>query len=846
MSIADAVSPDQGPSPSAGYRPPAGTYDEMIARDGDLRSHWHGPMQALDALGGVELARRQERIRGLLQDNGVTYNVYDDPRNSQRPWAVDPIPLVMDGQEWHGLEEGLAQRARLWEALVADLYGRRSVLLRGLLPPELVLADPRFLRPCHGFDPPGGRWLHLYGADLARGPDGRFLVLRDRVQSLAGVGYALENRILLARALPNLYRDAPLRRLASFLEAERQALARLAFRNREQPRMVLLTPGPRNESYFEHAYLANYLSLTLVEGEDLVARDGRIWLKTLGGLQQVDVILRRVGDVWCDPLELRADSLLGVPGLLQAARGGGVAVANALGVGLVENAALMAYLPALCRHLLGEELRLPSVATWWCGGAVERAHVLDRLGELLIWETDGPRSQEPWVGSHLVADARAALARRIEATPERFVAQEPVVPSTAPFLEGEALVPRPVVMRGFAVAQDDDFRVMPGGLARVSVGSDHARLSVQRGGVSKDLWVTAPVPERHVSLLRQGMGPGVVTRDGDDLPSRVADNLYWMGRYGERLDGHLRLLREAMGRFLERIQGGGNGEDCLEDLLTVLELPSAEASTAGERLMELRGILLGMFTEEGRVGSLPHTFSGVLRTGRAVRDHLGDDSWRVLNGLHLRMRSLPPRLTTSRALELINGNLTQLTALFGLINDTMPHHHGWRFLDVGRQLERVQSTLALLELAFVTAVHPGVSLWEVVLSTTDNLTAYRRRYRSELHPTAILDLLLFDEGNPRSVGYQLLRLQTQIAQLPKSGGTPYRGREERLIQTAVCALQLADIATLASLHREEGAGQALAELLASLQGPMEELSEALVHTHFSHAEVPRQLVSIWP
>lgn len=827
------------------YPVPESGYDEMWAAPGVLRPHWRELVRFLEETGGEELERRHTEVQRLLQADGVTYNTYGDPHGAPRRWLVDTVPLMMTGEEWSVLAAGLEQRSRLLNALLADLYDRRMALRQGWLPPELVYAFPGFLHPCYQALPAGSRWLIFHGVDLARGPDGAFRIYGDRTQSPSGAGYTLENRIILARALPMLYRDAPLRRLASFLEAERATLARLARHNPENPHVVLLTPGPNSPVYFEHAYLANYLSLSLVEGEDLAVRDGRVWLKTLGGLRPVDVILRLVADAYCDPLELRGDSLLGVPGLLQATRGGHVALANALGSALVENPGLAPFLPLLCRQLLGEDLKLPSLSTWWCGDPSGCEHVLANLEELVVRSI--LPDQPCWQGSRLDAAARAQLADRIRAAPHLYVGQESLPLSTAPVLEEGRLRPRPVMLRGFTVAENDGYRVMPGGLARVSSGLDTLQAAVQQGGISKDWWVLAPTPQKHVSLLRQSYGPIFVTRDGSDLPSRVADNLYWLGRYSERLDGTARLLREALGRLLEWEQDNTD-ERCLDDLLDALDIPAPPvAESPRARFFTLRQALLGLMVNADHPDGLQVILAGMLRTGRAVRNHLGDDSWRLLNRLQQHIQEPPPGLGARQARELLEEILTMLAGFCGLNNETLPHHQGWLFLDIGRHLERVLRTLDLFHLAFITARNPGVPLWEVVLAITDNLTAYRRRYRSALHPTAIIDLLLFDEDNPRAVGYQLRRLQRHIGRLHQASSSPYRSAEERLILEATATLQLADIDALADLCPDSTHANAeLSRLLDALRRPLLELSDALTHSHFSHAEVPRQLIAMKP
>ncbi|MFO0928455.1 MAG: circularly permuted type 2 ATP-grasp protein [Gemmataceae bacterium] len=432
-----------------------------------------------------------------------------------------------------------------------DLYGPQQTLAEGLLPADLVYGNPAFLRPVHGIPLPLGHYLHLYAANVCRDAAGYFWVLGDRSQCPSGAGYALENRIVLSRMLPESYRDCRVQRLAPFFNTLRDTLRALAPRRTDAPHIVLLTPGPYNETYFEHAYLARYLGYPLVEGGDLTVRDNRVFLKVLDGLKPVDVIFRRLDDDYCDPLELRHDSFLGVPGLVQAVRTGTVAVANALGSGLLETPALLAFLPALCRRLLNEELRLPSVATWWCGQPRECEYVITHLDELVVKPALSGLRMEPVFGNRLSREARAELIDRIRARPRAFIGQQRIDLATSPVLAGERGEPRAVVMRAYLAARGDSFAVMPGGLTRVSASADSMVVSMQRGGGSKDTWVLAAGPVSPFSLLRPDSLPVELNRGGNDLPSRMADNLYWLGRYAERAEGLTRLLRDVLVRLTE-------------------------------------------------------------------------------------------------------------------------------------------------------------------------------------------------------------------------------------------------------------------------------------------------------
>ena len=460
-----------------------GCRDEMIAPSGTFREHWQPFLKALRDLGMPELTRRWHEAKEMIRENGVTYNVYGDPRAMDRPWQLDAIPLLISSGEASYLESGLIQRGRLLDAIIADIYGPQRLLRNGLIPPELVFGLSGFLRPLHGVAVPGNRYLHLYAADIGRGPNGSFWIIGDRTQAPSGAGYALENRIVMSRMLPEIFRDCKVQRLALFFRTLRDTLRGLAPRNRDNPRIVLLTPGPYNETYFEHAYLARYLGYTLVEGGDLTVRDSRVYLKLLGGLQPVDVILRRLDDDYGDPLELRGDSFLGVPGLVQAVRAGNVAVANALGSGLVETPALMPFLPAICLHVLGEELRLPSIPTWWCGDPTSREYVLANLKRLVVKPTSPGKRFGPIFGNRLSDQQLQNLTERIRNQPRDFVGQDQLALSTVPVLSAEQLEPRHVVLRGYLAASDDGYSMMPGGLTRVTATADTMVVSIDRKSV---------------------------------------------------------------------------------------------------------------------------------------------------------------------------------------------------------------------------------------------------------------------------------------------------------------------------------------------------------------------------
>jgi len=514
-------------------------FDEMLDAEGVPRPHWAPFVDRLDSLPAETLERRRRFIRESIEADGVTYNVYQDPAGQRRHWQLELLPLILDAEEWGPLAEALAQRARLMNAILADLYGPQTLIAEGLIPPALVFGQHAYRWPCHGIQPPGGIFLHHYAADLARAADGGWWVLGDRSQGPSGAGYSLQNRLILSRTFPDAFRELEVTPLADYFRAVQEGLARFAPTDGEAPLAVLLTPGPYNETYFEHTFLSRYLGFPLVEGQDLTVRDDTVYLKTLRGLRRVHAIYRRLDDDFCDPLELRSDSALGIPGLLRAARAGRVLIANALGSGLLETSALLGFLPAIARRLLGETLRLPSVASWWCGEEPALEYVIQHLDELVIKPAYPSMRMEAIFGHQHKGESRRKLIERIEAQPHAYVAQEWVRLSQAPVMghrQKKRIQPRSFVMRLFATATPDGYSVMPGGLTRVSPREGDEVVSMQRGGLSKDTWIRASAPVQRNTLLKSRLGVIDLICSGAEIPSRVGENLYWMGRYSQRCE----------------------------------------------------------------------------------------------------------------------------------------------------------------------------------------------------------------------------------------------------------------------------------------------------------------------
>lgn len=815
----------------------AGHYDEMALPTGELRPAWRELMAALHGLGDNEFLRRWQEAQRLIEEHGVTYNVYGDPRGMNRPWQLDPIPMLISSAEWVSIEAAVGQRATLLDRMLADLYGERRLLLDGHLPPELVFAHPGFLRPCHGIRPPGDAYLHVYAADLARSPDGRWWVIGDRTQAPSGAGYALENRVVMSRILPELFQDFYVQRLARSFQTYREMLTGLAPQAGDEPRVVLLTPGPYNETYFEHAYLARYLGFTLVEGADLTVRDERVYLKTLSGLLPVDVIVRRQDDLFCDPVELFGGSALGIPGLVQCVRAGTVAVTNTLGSGLVETAAVMAFLPGLCRHLLGEDLRMPSAATWWCGQDREREYVVDHLQDIVVKSAFPGPAREVIFGSELSQQRRHALVERIRATPHRFVAQEQVALSTVPTAAESRTSPRHLLLRVYAFRSGDGYTVMPGGLTRVSPASDSLVVSSQSGGGSKDTWVLADAPVPYVSLMDRARERTEVSRGSFALTSRVADNLLWLGRTSERLDAVARRFRMALRRLSEEPLRAADAPppDAVLLLAALGHLRDGDEDASAETR-----VLDALYDPEAP-DSPRAAVAQVHRLAWLLRDRMSADAWRVLSRLEgeLAQPGDHPALRVSTALERIDSTILSLAAFSGLAMESMTRGLGWRFLEIGRRIERGIQVASLLRAALVRPVERTVRRLENVLEVADSTMTYRSRYLGSVELPLVLDLLLLDEANPRAVAFQLVRLESGFRSLHKAPLGLVRELLER-----VRGASLDELAHLAEDDPGLTFRPALESVLQEIERVLPQAHDALNHAYLSHALARRRAESL--
>lgn len=757
-----------------GYSPSSGSYDEFIDGNGKQRSHWNSISEHLGSLNQASWERRERQLDRLIHDNGITYNVYDENDSSTRPWSMDMIPLALPQKEIESLETSLEQRAHLLNLILGDVYGRQTMLQSSKMHPYLVFANPAFLRPCHGLLPPRQNHIQLYSADLARSPDGHWWVLSDRVEAASGLGYALENRMLMSRIFPKAIWDADILSLQPFIQKFCQHIETLAATSSDNPNITLLTAGPRNETYFEQSYLARNLGYTLAEGEDLTVRSNRLYMKTINGVQQVHGLLRRVDSPWVDPLELRKDSLLGVPGLVNAVRQKNLTLANALGSGFIETPALLAFLPWFCRNYLGESLELPSVATWWCGQKHEREYVLENIEKLIVKPTFRQNGGRTYFGPRLSSAEKLELIGLINKYPERYCGQEILSQATTPVYEAGKLHPRNFLMRVFMIADGSGWKMMPGGLVRYPANDDILDVSMQRGGASKDAWVIRDSESKagqraaaHVSSER------LIRRNHSDLPSRTADNMHWLGRYIERAESLARLQR-SISNYLTEDMGSESQRAIfpfLEQLVPVGEKASKLIDPSTERLdlAAVEPVLISSLFGRDNPESLINTLQFIERAGAKVKERLSVDTWKRIQSFHKIGANYKERgisIFDEEIMIFLDDTLENLSIFVGNAYENMTRSQGWSFLQIGRRIERALSVSSLLQSSYSVAKPFDDQLESQLLYWADSNITYRRRYLNTLSAERVLDLLCFDPVNPRSLVYQISNLRELLASLP--------------------------------------------------------------------------------
>ncbi len=773
----------------ARYRPLPGVPDEFIGPDGRPREAWLTFIKRLVELGPQEIDRRFATADRHIRDSGVSYRAYGD--KNEKSWPIGHLPLLLGAQDWRAIAAGVIQRADLIEAVLQDIYGAGRLIEDGALPAVAVAGCADYLQPLAGVMDKRHNYLHLYAVDLGRGPDGKWWVLGDRTQAPSGAGYALANRLVLSRTFPNLYRDMNVERLAPFFDAFRTGLAACA--ERSDPRICLLTPGPYNETYFEQAYLARYLGLQLVEGGDLTVRDGDLHVRTIAGLKRADVVLRRVDSDYADPLELNARSHLGVPGLIDVLRGDRVVVANALGSGVVESPVMMSFMPSLCRHVLGEELKLPNIATWWCGQAPQRKTVLARMDELALAgaygnSVPGGLRHQTVIGASMTDEHKQELRAAIEARGIDWVGQEIVKLSTTPvWLDGQ-LAPRPFTLRVYAARTPQGWVVMPGGFCRVSRRLDARAVTMGAETESADVWVLGEGPVLQTTLL-PSEGTVRIRRILGNLPSRAADNLFWFGRYLERAEMVLRVTRAFVGRMIETATPLSDAKWTMGRLEVLLDRAGALPE---ERAADFGGTALAAVALFGKeeFGSAFSLIEDARRAASFIRERLSTDTWRNIEDVFEGLDRAPSVILTEADMtDCADTSLRRLGAIAGLAQENMNRGAGWHLLDMGRRVERAINTCRFARrLACPEGYPDGLS---TLLELIDSQITYRARYLVGVSLELVRDMAILDTYNPRSVAFQVERLGEHLAKLPRLSEDGMLERPSRIVTQLLAELTTA-------------------------------------------------------
>ena len=803
----------------AGYRPLPGIFDEMMDGDGRVRGHWQPFLTMLAGLGADQINRRFAAADRYLRGSGVFYRVYEDAAGIERPWPLSHVPLIIEPGEWKHLEAGLIQRAELLEAVLADAYGPALLSRDGRLPAALIAGNPEFLRPMVGVPPPGGAHLRFYAVDVGRGADGRWWALGDRAQAPSGAGYAIENRLALSRAIPDIYRTTRVERVAPFFQALQAEL--LALSKQDDPQICLLTPGPLSETYFEHAYLARYLGLLLVEGEDLTVRGDGVFVRTVSGLRRTEVLLRQIDADFADPLELNAASRLGVPGLLQAVRDGKIVIVNALGAGLVEARAMLAFLPALAPNVLGADLAIPNVATWWLGRADMREEMIENLDRMVIAsafesQTDGSSNHEV-LGAKLDDAQRQALIRSIRDRGVDYVAQEAVTLSSMPVWRDGHLQPRPFTLRLFLAKIGERWQVMPAGFVRIADSADARAVSLQRGAATADAWVLARGPVAETTLLPSPERIQVQRATGL-LPSRAADNLFWVGRYVERAEATLRLVRAMINRAAEADETAAPVIAGIVSLLEAWDAAPKQTSAASAGFIS-RAVL----TRSDLSGSLPALAGAARSAASVIRDRFSPDAWRALNDLATMITTpLPIGPAETAIIERVEAALRIISSLSGLAQENMTQLAGWRFLELGRRIERAILTGRLVR-CFALAGAPDGGL-ELLLELADSQITYRQRYVMVAARAPVIDLVMLDPNNPRSVAFQLDRIETHLSALPGRSATGRLSPVQQIVASMATRLRTAEAAAVDE------------DLIVDFEQSLMKLSDAISASYLSNNE----------
>ena len=822
------------------YRSQINGLDEVLNTDGSIKPHWQQLFNNIDAMGLNELSNRSADILTQLRENGVTYNVYDSLDGTNRAWRLDPIPYLIDQTEWEGISKGLIQRARLLNAIYKDIYGCRSLIKAGILPAHVVYGNEGFFPQCYDIKIPADNQLIMCAIDFARGPDNRMWILDSRTQSPSGSGYTIENRRVISKYVPELTKGLALNRLSPFLNKFQSSISKLSHSKNGQPNVVYLTPGPQTETFYEHTFIASHYGYTLVMGDDLMVREGKVWLKSISGLEQVDVIIRRVDDEFCDPLELREDSHLGVPGLLQAIRLDNVVVVNSPGVSVLENHAIQPFMEGACKHFFNEELLLPNIATWWCGQKKELDFVLNNLNTLVIRKATGRERHRSIFARTLSQQELFELRSQILANPEQYVAQEESTLSTAPSLVNGQIVPRVSVTRAFLVSDGSNYFVMNGGLTRSSADPNFFVISNQLGGISKDTWIVSD--KNPLRTERFVVNTHKINIKQSILPSRSGENLFWAGRYCERILVTTKAINLVINALQDNVTLGSASKSehhaVLLKALSQITLYYPGFLEHKAHVYPYTGIM-EIVNNTKYSSSLTSTIQGFLRCVTAVNDKWNHDTRFYINSIEFNA-SLFNTINESapNGIKKLMAKLQRrLFSFYGIFAESFPRDMGYYLFESGKLIERILAQTSLIRAVF-NFKHNALTekeLIEAILINHNLLVYYRQLYKSSVNLETTLDLILLDEKLPYSLSFMVGKLAEFVDKLPNNSYPERISPIAKLLLEAQTKLRLANIEVLTLYDEDDHCLYNLDVLLESIFSLVSGVTELLTNQYFSHS-----------
>ncbi|ANW96182.1 hypothetical protein AXE80_07780 [Wenyingzhuangia fucanilytica] len=827
-------------------------YDEVIKPSKEINQNWSQLFDNLKEIDTEELHEIQSEINWLMAENGVTYNVYNAPNGLNRPWQLNAIPFIIHENEWSKIEKGIKQRAELLNLILKDIYGERKLIKDNIIPPEVFYEHRGFLRQCDQIEYNTTKNLMVYSAELSRGPDGRMWVVNDRTQAPSGMGYALENRFTTSRTASKLFNDLNVKQPSEFFNDFNQMLIDAAPQGIDNPNIVILTPGPHNETYFEHTYLSSLLGHPLVKGNDLVVRNGFVWMKSLKGLKKVDVILRRVDDVFVDPLELKEDSYLGVAGLLEVVRNKNISVINPVGSGVIENFGLIPFMNAICNYFFKEDLILPQIASWWCGQEKERALVLKNIKKFVVKRIDKSNRESLFFCKSLTEAEIENLKKEILKNPHRFVAQEYISFSSAPNYSNGTLEPRKVVCRTFSIAKENSYSVMPGGLVRVAPDNKELRVSNQRGGISKDFWIVSDHNQENIQQYTWNKSQKTETSDINDLPSDTANNLFWSGRYLGRALITSRFIRTVLNNMNnEQYNTHIPDSEILTHLYKAITnitstFPGFVGKGSEELLKDPLKELQSLILDPTRIGSLAQTLNSFNNSYYTLRNLWSKDMWRVFDSIKKLWKQYDSTKTYSlnSLIKLLDRTITRLVAFMALIEESIMVKQGLLLYFIGLQMEQATMNIAKCRslIVFDHDNYLNYDILEALLNSHESLNIYRYSYQSYLSIENVISLIILDKEYAKSLHYQLRRIQKDIARLPIPQNTVGFKECQDKIQKACFIMEHIDPTVLLNINKENSQRENMEKTLSMLSDLLHETSLAISTTYFDHTYQQTQMV----